>query len=166
MPGNPARLLTVFATLALVTLACAGDGADPGQSWTYGSAPPGSSAAPGSAPAGEATQAPTTAEPSGTPPAGETVQITIGTDAGTALDFDPTTVSAPAGATLQVTFENDSTALPHNLTFGEPINQATEAVIEPGGAEELEFPAPEPGDYQYVCTLHPGMEGTLTVEGE
>ena len=94
------------------------------------------------------------------------MQVAIGTDPGTALEFDPTAVSAPAGATLQVTFENNSAALPHNLTFGEPINQATETVVDPGGTDALEFPAPDPGDYQYVCTLHPGMEGTLTVEGE
>lgn len=115
---------------------------------------------------GETTPAPATAGPSGTASAGETVQLTIGTDAGSALDFDPATVSAPAGATLQVTFENDSAALPHNLTFGEPINQATDTIVDPGGTDALEFPAPEPGDYQFVCTLHPGMEGTLTVEGE
>lgn len=171
MPRIRARLLTVIGTVALIASACAGDGSEPGQSWTYGSAPPGTSAAsgsaaPGSSAPGEATEAPATPGPPGTASAGETVQLTIGTDAGTALEFDPTTVSAPAGATLQVTFENRSAALPHNLTFGEPINDATATIIDPGGTESLEFPAPEPGDYQYVCTLHPGMEGTLTVEGE
>ena len=166
MPRIRARPLTVIGTVALIASACAGDGAEPGQSWTYGSAPPGTSAASGSAAPGEATEAPATAGPPGTASAGETVQLTIGTDAGTALEFDPTTVSAAAGATLQVTFENRSAALPHNLTFGEPINEATETIVDPGGTEALEFQAPDPGDYQYVCTLHPGMEGTLTVEGQ
>jgi plastocyanin len=166
MLGIPARRLTAMATLALITSACGGDSAAPGQSWTYGSVPPAASAVPASAPAGEPTEAPASTGPSGTASTGETVQLTIGTDAGAALEFDPTTVSAPAGATLQITFENDSAALPHNLTFGEPINQATEPVVEPGGSEFLEFPAPDPGSYQFVCTLHPGMEGTLTVEGQ
>ena len=33
----------------------------------------------------------------------------------------------------------------------------------PTGVPTLTFAAPDPGDYKFVCTLHPGMEGTLTV---
>jgi plastocyanin len=88
----------------------------------------------------------------------------VGTDPGSALKFDPTTVSAPAGATVLLTFENQSAGVPHNLTFGPPIDAATETIVDPGASEVLEFNAPEPGDYEFVCTLHPGMEGTLTVE--
>jgi plastocyanin len=95
---------------------------------------------------------------------GEAAALTIGTDTGAALEFDPTAATAPAGSTVQLTFENRSTSVPHNLTFGEPINEATSTTVAAGASETLEFPAPEPGDYQYVCTLHPGMEGTLTIE--
>ena len=63
MPRIRARPLTVIGTVALIASACAGDGAEPGQSWTYGSAPPGTSAASGSAAPGEATEAPATAAP-------------------------------------------------------------------------------------------------------
>jgi glucose/arabinose dehydrogenase/plastocyanin len=118
----------------------------------------------GGAPSG----APATAAPSGATPSGsgtaDTTALTIGTATDATLAFDPATISAPAGGTLSVTFENRSAGVPHNLTFGEPINQATETVVQAGASETLEFPAPEPGDYKYVCTLHPGMEGTLTIE--
>jgi glucose/arabinose dehydrogenase/plastocyanin len=114
---------------------------------------------------GEATSAPETSAPEASAAGGEAAQLTIGTDTGSALEFDPATVTAPAGSTVQVTFENRSKGVPHNLTFGEPINEATATIVDPGASEELEFTAPEPGDYTYVCTLHPGMEGTLTVEG-
>jgi aldose sugar dehydrogenase len=107
--------------------------------------------------------------PSGAAPTagsgGEAAQVTIGTDTGAALQFDPAMASVPAGSTVQVTFENRSSGVPHNLTFSAPINAATATIVDPGASESLEFPAPEPGDYKFVCTLHPGMEGTLTVEG-
>jgi plastocyanin len=114
---------------------------------------------------GEATPAPSGAAPTGGA-GGETVEVTIGTDTGAALQFDPSTASVPAGSTVRLLFENRSTSVPHNLTFGEPINEATATIVDPGGSETLEFAAPEPGDYQFVCTLHPGMEGVLTVEGQ
>ncbi len=104
----------------------------------------------------------TSAAPSDGGAGGEVVEITVGTDAGTKLLFDPTEVSVPAGATVRLTFVNEST-VPHNLTFGEPINAATATIVDPGAEETIEFTAPEAGEYTYVCTLHPGMDGTLTV---
>ena len=95
---------------------------------------------------------------------GEVVEITVGTDTGTANEFDPIEVSVPAGATVRLTFENQSTEVPHNLTFGEPINAATAVTVPPEESDVIEFTAPEPGEYTFVCTLHPGMEGVLIVE--
>ena len=94
---------------------------------------------------------------------GEVVEITVGTDSGTELLFDPTEVSVPAGATVRLTFVNQST-VPHNLVFNDPINAATAQIIQPGEEETIEFVAPEAGEYTYVCTLHPGMDDTLVVE--
>lgn len=94
---------------------------------------------------------------------GEVVEITVGTDEGTELLFDPTEISASAGATVRLTFVNEST-VPHNLTFDDPINAATKVTVQPGEEDTIEFTAPEAGEYTYVCTLHPGMEGTLIVE--
>jgi plastocyanin len=64
---------------------------------------------------------------------------------------------------LQLVFENRSTA-PHNLTFGPPIDAATATIVNAGESQTITFAAPEPGAYDYVCTLHPGMDGTLTLE--
>jgi plastocyanin len=96
--------------------------------------------------------------------AGETVEITVGTDTGAANEFVPTEVSVPAGATVVLTFVNESDSVPHNLTFGDPINAATATTVPPGESETIEFTAPEAGEYTFVCTLHPGMEGVLVVE--
>ena len=96
---------------------------------------------------------------------GDVVEITVGTDTGTANEFDPAEVTVPAGATVRLVFENRSDTVPHNLTFGDPINAATATTVAPGDSETIEFTAPtEPGEYTFVCTLHPGMEGVLIVE--
>jgi plastocyanin len=104
--------------------------------------------------------------PTATPSAatnGEVVEISVATDAGGALTFDPGEITVPAGATVRLTFTNRAT-VPHNLTFDDPIGAATDTVIDPGDSQTIEFTAPEPGEYTFVCTLHPGMEGTLLVE--
>jgi plastocyanin len=90
------------------------------------------------------------------------LQITIGTDAGTELKFDPGEVTAQPGAHVRVTFENRS-EVPHNLTFEAPINVASSPVVAPATSETLELTAPGPGEYAFVCTIHPGMEGELIV---
>ena len=94
----------------------------------------------------------------------ETVEITVGTDTGAELVFDPVSVAVPAGAHVVLTFENRGT-VPHNLTFSEGPDAKTSNVVQPGASETIEFDAPsEAGEYKFVCTLHPGMEGTLVVE--
>ena len=96
-------------------------------------------------------------------PGGATTTLTIGTKTGDELEFDPDELSVPAGAQVSVTFENRS-ALPHNLTFGEPINVATDPVVAAGRVRGDRVRRPGPGDYTFACTIHPGMQGTLTVE--
>ncbi len=88
--------------------------------------------------------------------------LTVGTGSGASLEFEPTTVQAPANTPVNLTFSNQST-LPHNLTFQDAIQAQTSDL--PGGANEtISFTTPGPGAYTFVCTLHPGMEGTLTVQ--
>jgi len=96
-------------------------------------------------------------------PSGETVEITVGTDTGAELKFDPAELTVKAGADVRVTFENRA-SVPHNLTFQAPINVATSTVVAPGTSETVQFKAPAAGEYPFVCTLHPGMGGKLVVE--
>jgi glucose/arabinose dehydrogenase/plastocyanin len=112
-----------------------------------GSAP----ASPGASPA---------ASPAGSPSAG--TEVLIQTDQGIENLFVPDAAEVAPGAAVALTFENIAT-VPHNLTFGAPINAATSTIVQPGASETLQFTVPDPGDYQFVCTLHPGMEGVLTV---
>ena len=119
--------------------------------------------APGAGGDGGASPAP--GAPSASPGAGssgDVTAITIGTDTGSALLFDPTEATVPAGAQVELTFRNLS-AVPHNLTMGDGIEAATSTIVAAGAEETISFTAPEPGTYDFVCTLHPGMDGTLTV---
>jgi plastocyanin len=105
---------------------------------------------------------PTTPGPTSGEPSDETVEITIGTDTGAELKFDPAELTVQAGADVRVTFENRA-SVPHNLTFEAPLNVATSTVVAPGTSEALQFTAPAVGEYPFVCTLHPGMAGTIIV---
>ena len=90
--------------------------------------------------------------------------IAIGTDQGADLKFVPDTAEAPANAAVKLTFTNNSTSQPHNLFFQQGITAQTEPSIAPGGSQTIEFTTPAAGSYRFVCTLHPGMEGTLNVK--
>jgi len=92
----------------------------------------------------------------------EIVDITVGTDTGAELKFDPAEVTVPDGADVRLTFENRA-SVPHNLTFQGPPDVATSTIVEAGASETLEFTAPDAGEYAFECTLHPGMSGTLGV---
>ncbi len=101
---------------------------------------------------GGASPAPTATAATSDAPSGATVEVTVGTDTGAELKFDPGEVTVPAGANVQLTFENRST-VPHNLTFQGPITVATSTVVAPGTSETLEFTAPDPR--RVHLPLHP-----------
>jgi plastocyanin len=92
----------------------------------------------------------------------DVVEISVGTDSGTEMRFEPSEVTVPAGSEVVLTFENRS-SVPHNLTFEAPISAATATIVDPGASESISFTAPAAGEYAFVCTLHPGMKGTLIV---
>jgi plastocyanin len=110
-----------------------------------------------------ASHQPAASGPASSEPSGQTVEITVGTDTAAELKFDPAEVTVQAGADVRVTFENRA-SVPHNLTFQAPINVATSTVVAPGTSETVQFKAPAAGEYTFVCTLHPGMSGNLSVK--
>jgi plastocyanin len=69
--------------------------------------------------------------------------------------FEAKDITVSAGDT--VTWTN-SGSLPHNATSSE----FESATIAPG--ETFRWTAEKPGTVDYVCTFHPGMEGTITVQ--
>lgn len=83
--------------------------------------------------------------------------------------FDPTTLQAPAGAVVHMTFRNQETVpgITHNWVI-DGIPDASSGNIAPGQTSQWDFTAPlEPGEHEYYCSIgdhrQRGMEGTFTV---
>ena len=71
------------------------------------------------------------------------------------LAFKPRAVTIERGQT--VTFRNRG-----KVTHNAKGKGFFSRVVEPGGSYRHTFKAA--GTFEYLCTFHPGMEGTLTVE--
>jgi plastocyanin len=97
-----------------------------------------------------------------TPAATAALELSVGSAAGDELAFLPDTVGAPSGTRVRITFRNES-GQPHNLTFQAPISVATMTIVEPGMSDAVDLLTPGPGTYPFVCTIHVGMAGTLTI---
>ncbi len=84
------------------------------------------------------------------------------------IEFDATTITAPAGQPFTVAFTNME-SIPHNFSVyteegGEEI--AVGEVINEGVTDEVEIEGLAAGEYFFVCDVHAGeMTGTLIVEG-
>ncbi len=103
---------------------------------------------------------PTGPTPSPTP--GATVEVTIASALGETTAFDPAETVVVASGPIAITFQNPS-SLPHNLTFTSGLTAATRTIVEPNTSDELVLSPPGQGTYPFVCTIHDGMAGTLTV---
>jgi plastocyanin len=73
------------------------------------------------------------------------------------IKFNPAKLKAKAGQT--VTWTNDD-SVGHDVT-SDGFNSGGAGNIEPGKTFTHKFA--KAGTYKYVCSVHPGMEGTVTV---
>ena len=156
----PAVLLAV----ALTAGACAASEA-PG--WSY--APPTTAPAVTPAPTNHPPGAPTNAPPDPTPapggappPAGDAVVISA-----RGIAFEQKEVSAPADAPFVIRFDNKDTGIPHNVEIKDSMGMAVfkGEVFNGLATKDYQVRALGAGTYQFVCTVHPNMVGTLTVGG-
>lgn len=69
--------------------------------------------------------------------------------------FEPATVDASTGDTVTWTHDGEVT---HTVTFDDGEDSGD---LEPGDTFERTFE--EDGEYDYVCTIHASMEGTVSV---
>lgn len=101
-----------------------------------------------------------------------------GAAATTAAETTTTAVSAPTGTEFEVVMESFAFTPPVlTVPVGATVtwenrHAARHDVVAAGGAfasplfgqgETFSFTFTAPGEYPYVCTIHPGMEGTIVV---
>jgi plastocyanin len=161
------RTLRLLVALVAVLVVTACTSAKPG--WTYapapsptpipsvvasGSAAPPSGSAPASAPASAGASA----------PAGGTV-LEIGAQG---VAFNTAELTAPADQPFQIHFTNNDASIQHNVAIheGSPTGKEVfkgEIFVGPG-ERTYDVPALKAGAYAFVCTVHPNMTGTLTVQ--
>jgi plastocyanin len=170
-------VVAVLAMLALV--ACTS--AKPG--WTYapapsatpipsaaasGSAAPSGSAAasaPASASAPAASASAPASEPAGSGSTGGGAVLEIEAEG---IAYKESALTAAADQPFQIDFKNNDSGIPHNVAIHEGSPTGAEKFkgeIFPGPDERTyDVPALPAGAYAFVCTVHPNMTGTLTVQ--
>jgi plastocyanin len=78
-----------------------------------------------------------------------------------AIEFAPSNLTVKAGTTVTWTNSDD---LPHTVTkTGGPGDEFDSGNLEPGSGK-FEQTFDEPGKVDYVCQIHPGQSGTVTVK--
>jgi len=76
------------------------------------------------------------------------------------IKFVPDAVTVKTGTTIRWT---NSDQVPHTVTKEDgPGAKFDSGNIDPGGDYEETFK--QAGEVSYVCTIHPGQKGTVTVE--
>ncbi len=161
-PRTPAPLFAVLAVL-VVAAAVAQSGV-----LTTGSANggmPGSSAGPGGsvAPPSGASGAPASGAPGSPPAGGEAADVTVEAKG---IAFVQATWTGPADKPFKLAFDNQDAGVPHNIA----IKDSSGAEVFKGaifnGVETrvYDVPALPAGDYTFVCSVHPNMTGTATLQ--
>jgi cytochrome c oxidase subunit II len=87
---------------------------------------------------------------------GTTIQIA----AVETIRFDTDAIEAPAGEDFCIEFTNNDT-VPHDVGIVETDFNGED--VDPGETITYVIPAMDAGTYTFYCTIHPTMEGTLTV---
>ena len=101
--------------------------------------------------------------PSGEPVAGTTLSVV----AKNAIAFETPTLTAPANSPITIEFDNQD-VVPHNVkmfkdaTGGETVYDG-EIFNGPDTRSYAVGPLAA-GTYTFICTVHPNMTGTLTVQ--
>jgi cytochrome c oxidase subunit 2 len=82
--------------------------------------------------------------------------------------FEQTTLTAPAGAPFQIAFDNKDAGVPHNVAIHKDSPTGEEVfkgeIFNGPDKRIYDVPALVAGSYAFVCTVHPSMTGTLTVQ--
>jgi plastocyanin len=119
------------------------------------------------------TQSSTPVQPTATVPASQqtTQQLTVTTipvpQATTSVSgntiriknfaFDPANITVKVGSTVRWVNQD---SVPHNIQFTDPHFSSVLLASSQSGSQKFD----QPGVYDYICSIHPDMHGTVFVE--
>jgi cytochrome c oxidase subunit 2 len=113
--------------------------------------------------ADKAAKAKATPAPAPSGQVGEAIKITA-----EGVKFLETAVTAPADKPFRIDFENKDPGTPHNVAIHEGSPTGAEVfkgeVFNGVATKTYDVPALKAGTYGFVCTVHPTMTGTMTVQ--
>jgi cytochrome c oxidase subunit 2 len=113
----------------------------------------------------EASASPSPPPPSGAP-SGPAAGPTLAVSA-LNVAFEQTALQAPADTPFRIDFDNRDPSIPHNVAIHEGGPTGPEIFrgeVFPGPARMVyDVPPLRAGTYGFICTVHPSMTGTLTV---
>ena len=153
-----ARSLSVALLSLVVVAGCATASAG----WTYAPAP---SVTPAPAPSGSASAS--APAPSGSAPTGSGKLVVVDISA-LNIKYEQTALTAPANTPFQVSFENKDAGVPHNVSLHLGDTNGAELfkgeIFNGVATRVYDVPVLAAGSYAFVCSVHPTMIGTLTVQ--
>ena len=168
---------TLAVTAILALSACTSD-YQPG--WTFSPATPApsvsadpsgepSGSAPPSEPSPSASDGPV--QPSASASVAPSDQASVPPDGGDAIlisalniAFEQAAVEAPADTAFTIRFENKDAGVPHNVEIKDAAGTSlyTGEIFNGVDTRDYQIDPLTAGDYQFICTVHPNMVGTLT----
>ncbi len=192
LPPSPSHSLRVLGLVAATAIAVAACASSSGASWTYAPTAPatpvpsgqasasagasgGSAGASGSPTTGSQAPGGSGATGSGAPGGGSGNPAASGAATGTTLSltaqniaYDKQTLQAPANTAFTISFNNMDQGVPHNVSIHKDSPTGQEIfkgdIITGPAQTSYTIPALAPGTYGFVCSVHPNMTGTLTVQ--
>lgn len=79
------------------------------------------------------------------------------------IAFDPDEVTVPAGEPVTIVIDNRDEGVNHNVHVeGAPAPNKTP--LEQGPSQQALTVTLDPGEYEYVCDIHPDMTGSMTAD--
>jgi hypothetical protein len=151
-PRTPKWLLTSFGLLIAVAFVVQ-------VGWIPLQASGGETAAPSGGPPGPGGSG----EPAASPGAGgEGGPVIHAKD----VAFVQTSFSAPADQPFQITFVNEDKGIPHNIEIKDEAGLSVFEGKQFPGVETMVYDVPPlgAGSYSFVCTVHPTMTGSATIQ--
>lgn len=84
------------------------------------------------------------------------------------LAFDTSTITLPAGQAATITLDNRDAGVQHNIMITTDSTLSTQLfngeLIAGPATIEYQIPPLEPGEYYFLCLVHPNMNGTVIVQ--